>query len=86
MTAFPSRTIRYGLMALVCLLLMLAPLAVFGQSCALCYTQAAASTHRFIQALRSGILILMVPPMLMCVGFTWMAYSRRNTFHSSHEQ
>jgi hypothetical protein len=56
------------------------------QSCALCYTQAAASTSRFIHALRSGILILMVPPMLMSIGFTAVAYRRRNSFRSSETE
>ena len=60
---------------------LLVPKAVFAQGCALCYTQAAASTQRFIQALRSGILILIIPPMFLSVMFTVMAYRRRNTFH-----
>jgi len=67
------------------LMLMALPPALFGQSCSLCYTQAAASTARFIQALRSGILILMVPPFLMSVGITLMTYSRRNHFHEGHD-
>jgi hypothetical protein len=62
-------------------LVFLAPQALFAQGCALCYTQAAASTQRFIQALRSGILILVIPPMFLSVMFTVMAYRRRNTFH-----
>jgi len=33
-----------------------------------------------IQALRSGILILVIPPMLICIGITWMAYKKRNQF------
>src|SRR5215471_8106304 len=57
------------------------PQILVAQGCALCYTQAAGSTHRFIQALRSGILILVVPPMLLSVMFTVMAYRRRNSFH-----
>jgi hypothetical protein len=70
------------LFAIIALGLMIAlPPALFGQSCSLCYTQAAASTARFIHALRSGILILMVPPFLMSLGLTWMTYSRRNHFH-----
>jgi len=56
----------------------LAPQALFAQGCALCYTQAASSTQRFIQALRSGIVILMVPPMFLSIMFTVMAYRRRN--------
>jgi hypothetical protein len=57
---------------------LLAPQALFAQGCALCYTQAASSTQRFIQALRSGIIVLMVPPMFLSVMFTVMAYRRRN--------
>ena len=61
----------------ICLL----PSSLLAQGCALCYTQAASSTERFIAALRSGILILMVPPMFLSIMFTVMAYRRRNTFH-----
>jgi hypothetical protein len=50
------------------------------QNCALCYTQAAASGGRFIAALRSGILVLIVPPMFMSAGITWLAYRKRNQF------
>jgi hypothetical protein len=50
------------------------------QSCALCYTQAAASGERFIAALRSGIVLLIVPPMFMSAGITWLAYRKRNHF------
>lgn len=50
------------------------------QTCALCYTQAASSGARFIGALRNGILILIVPPMFMSIGITWLAYRKRNHF------
>jgi hypothetical protein len=74
------RLVRLGVLAVAGLLTFLAPQALFAQGCALCYTQAAASTQRFIQALRSGILILVIPPMFLSVMFTVMAYRRRNTF------
>lgn len=48
------------------------------QSCALCYTQAAGAGHRFIQGLRTGILVLIVPPMFMSVGITVLTYKKRN--------
>lgn len=57
------------------------PILTVAQSCALCYTQAAGSGSRMIQALRSGILILVIPPMLICIGITWMAYKKRNQFN-----
>lgn len=56
------------------------PLPAFSQSCALCYTQAAAAGARMIQALRSGIIILMIPPAFMSVGITVLAYRKRNQF------
>ena len=60
--------------------LMLVATPAFSQSCALCYTQAASSGAKLIAALRSGILVLVVPPMFMSVGITWMAYRKRNQF------
>jgi hypothetical protein len=56
----------------------LASNAAHAQSCALCYTQAAGAGHRFIQGLRTGILVLIVPPMFMSVGITVLAYRKRN--------
>jgi hypothetical protein len=52
----------------------------FSQSCALCYTQAAAAGHRMIEALRSGIIVLMIPPACMSVGISVLAYRKRNQF------
>jgi ABC-type transport system involved in cytochrome c biogenesis permease component len=69
-------------MLAACLALPLfVPALTFAQSCALCYTQAAGSGSRMIAALRSGILILAIPPMIICVGITWMAYKKRNQFN-----
>jgi hypothetical protein len=69
--------------SLVAVLLVLSSLPAFSQSCALCYTQAAASGARFIAALRGGILVLAIPPMFMSVGITVMAYRKRNQFHQA---
>jgi hypothetical protein len=48
------------------------------QSCALCYTQAASSGARMIQALKSGILILIAPPTLGSIGVIVVMYRKRN--------
>jgi len=56
------------------------PVSASAQNCALCYTQAAGSGARVIQALRGGILILMLPPILICTALTVMAYRKRNEF------
>ena len=57
------------------------PTVTFAQNCALCYTQAAASGWRMIQALRSGIAILVIPPMATCIVITIMAYKKNNHFN-----
>ena len=66
--------------ALAGLIMVAAPLPAFSQSCALCYTQAASSGARMIEALRSGILILIVPPTLMSVAMIFIVYRKRNQF------
>jgi len=73
-----SRLIALGSVALVGLIVLLAPMPAFAQSCALCYTQAAASGSRMIQALKSGILILIAPPTFMSIGLLFVCYRKRN--------
>ncbi len=63
---------------LVGLIILLAPVTAFAQGCALCYTQAASSGPRVIQALRSGILILIAPPTFMTIGMIFICYRKRN--------
>lgn len=59
-------------------LLLFVPIPLFSQGCALCYTQAASSGHSMIEALRSGILILIVPPTLASVGMIFVVHKKRN--------
>jgi hypothetical protein len=66
-----------GLLALAVVFL---PLPAFSQSCALCYTQAASAGARMIQALKSGILILIIPPTLGSVG---MIFVMRHKHHQT---
>ena len=73
------RQFRSAVAALAAILLF--PSLAFSQSCSLCYTQAASGTQRFIEALRSGILILIIPPMLLSIGVMVMCYRKRNQFH-----
>jgi len=58
-------------------ILLLTPAAT-AQSCALCYTQAASSGSGMIQALKSGILILIAPPTFMTIGMIVVCYRKRN--------
>jgi hypothetical protein len=69
--------------ALVALFVLLSPLPGLAQSCALCYTQAASSGSRMIQALRSGILILIAPPTFMTIGVIFVCYRKRNQTRDS---
>jgi hypothetical protein len=66
--------------ALVALATVASPPLAFSQSCALCYTQAASAGTRMIEALRSGILILIVPPTLMSIGMIFIVHRKRNQF------
>ena len=70
---------------LVALAMLAAPLPTFSQSCALCYTQAASAGARMIQALRSGILILIMPPTLMSVAMIFIVYRKRNQFRQAND-
>jgi hypothetical protein len=73
-----GRPIGILVVALVGVIVLLAPVPAFAQSCALCYTQAASSGARMIQALRSGILILIAPPTFMSIGMIFVCYRKRN--------
>ena len=52
--------------------------AAFAQGCALCYNDAAATGPQGIAALRHGILILAIPPMLIFAALFAVLYRRRN--------
>ena len=57
--------------------LALPPLAA-AQGCSMCYQSAAAAGSHTIHALRNGIVILIVPPIFICTGITYLVYRRRN--------
>ena len=61
-------------------ILLLTALPAFSQNCALCYTQAASAGARMIEALKSGILILIVPPTLGSIGMIFIVRRRNNRF------
>jgi hypothetical protein len=58
------------------------PMALGAQSCPLCYQSAASGGPQFIQALRNGILILFIPPLLIFGAIFYAAYRKRNQFNS----
>lgn len=67
--------LAFGLLALTVLIF---PLPAFSQGCALCYTQAASSGAKMIAALKSGILILVLPPTLGSIGMVFLVHRKRN--------
>ncbi|HEY1462104.1 MAG TPA: hypothetical protein VGF44_01645 [Terriglobales bacterium] len=64
----------------IAILALLSSKFAFAQGCALCYTQAASASGRFIHALRSGIFVLVFPPLLISLGLATAAYRKRNQF------
>jgi hypothetical protein len=69
----------------IALMMVLSAAPAFSQGCALCYTQAASSGSRMIQALKSGILVLIVPPTLGSVGMIFIMYKKRDQVRHSDE-
>jgi len=49
----------------------------------MCYTSAAASKAGALHALRSGILILLMPVLIMCSGIFVVIYRSRNRFRAA---
>lgn len=78
-----QRIFRLIGIALVLLVALTLATPAFSQGCALCYTQAANSGARMIRALRSGIIILIIPPLSMCMGAVVLAYRKRNQFNQT---
>jgi hypothetical protein len=81
----PQRAIimRYALFAAIVFSTLMLPLPTQAQGCALCYTQAANSGNRMIQALKEGIVILVIPPMLLSLGVAYLVYQKRNQFREA---
>ncbi len=75
--------VRLGLRVIVALAVFAHPRVLLAQSCALCYTQAVSAGGRMIEALRSGILILIIPPTLVSIGMIFIMYRNRNRCRDS---
>jgi hypothetical protein len=72
------RPSRLTLFVIAGLVLFASPLPALAQSCALCYTQAASAGARMIEALKSGILVLIAPPTLASIAMIFVVYRKRN--------
>jgi hypothetical protein len=73
--------LAFLLPAVVFMMTLLAlPSITSAQGCALCVTQAAQGGNRFIDALRSGILVLAFPPMAISLAIIYISWRKRNQF------
>jgi hypothetical protein len=53
--------------------------------CVLCYSSASSAGNRGIQALKEGILVLLVPTLLIFAGITFLAVRHRN-LHGKNDE
>jgi hypothetical protein len=72
--------VKLAFLIFAMLLWCMLPSVAAAQGCALCVTQAAQGGHRFIDALRSGILVLVFPPMAISIGIIYISWRKRNQF------
>ena len=77
--------LQFAWFALAAVVVLLAAPPAFSQSCALCYTQAASAGARMIEALKSGILILVLPPTLASIGMVFLVHKKRNQIRRSEQ-
>jgi hypothetical protein len=75
-----ARLLKSGLGTLA---LLLSPSAMY--ACPMCYNAVGSSGDRFIQALRSGILVLLPLPFLLGGMIAYMAYRKRDRYIDSPE-
>ena len=56
------------------------------QTCPACYNNAAAQSPGLLQALKTGILVMMFPTLIMFIVIFTMLYRRRNSFHAPSDE
>jgi hypothetical protein len=78
-----ARLVRLAALLLICVGALALP--AFSQGCALCYTQAASSGAKMIQALKEGIILLVIPPTLGSVGMIFVLRQKCNQVRRSDD-
>jgi hypothetical protein len=77
--------LRHWFKWIACLAVIVVALAtpslVHAQGCVMCYNTAAAAKATAIRALRSGILILLVTPLIICGGIVMLGLRARDRFN-----
>ena len=69
----------------VALAVLASPGQVFAQMCPACYNNAAAQTPGLLQALKTGILVMMFPSLLMFILIFIVVFRRRNSFNEESD-
>jgi len=64
--------------ALILLAALFSPAALYAQGCAMCYQTAANSGNPTVQALKHGILLMLLPALVITGGIVYLAYQKRN--------
>jgi hypothetical protein len=67
------------------LAVLASPSHVFAQMCPACYNNAAAQTPGLLQALKTGILVMMFPSLLMFIVIFVVVFRRRNSFNEESD-
>jgi hypothetical protein len=58
----------------------------FAQMCPACYQNAAAQAPGMLQALKTGVLVMVFPTILMFIVIFGMAFRRRNRFNTGPDE
>lgn len=75
-----SKSFWFAAILIGAIALLLVPGLAHAQGCVMCYQSAASSGARLIRALKSGIIVLILPPLCLLGLFARMTYQRRNYF------
>ncbi len=78
---FESRFLPWLASAIAALATFASATLVYAQGCALCYNTASAMKAAGITALRHGILILLIPPLAICLGVFYVGYRSRDHYN-----
>jgi hypothetical protein len=84
-TKASRRAVKWVVWLIAATVLLSTSSLIYAQGCAMCYTSAAASKAGALHALRSGILILLLPVLAMCSGISVIIYRSRDRFLGAAE-
>jgi hypothetical protein len=81
----PRQAVSWIVWLIAIAVLLCSSSLIYAQGCAMCYTSAAAAKAGAMHALRSGILILLLPVLAMCSGISVIIYRSRDRFLGAAE-